>query len=93
MALYWIGYDLDKPGQKYQELIARLTALGATKILLSDWLLPNDAGPDDIRKDLERFLDINDRILVSEVRRNAAWRNLLLSDQAVLNLFNTHAAG
>ncbi|MBZ5706078.1 MAG: hypothetical protein LAN63_12040 [Acidobacteriia bacterium] len=87
MALYWVGYDLDKPGQQYQALINRLVELGARKILLSDWLLVNTATPEQIRNDLDRFLDKNDRIIVAELKNNAAWRNLLLSNDEVQRLF------
>jgi hypothetical protein len=92
MALYWIGYDLDKPGQDYSDLLARLRALGAVRVLKSDWLLGhNSTTPEQIRNDLQRFLDSNDRIIVGELRNNAAWRNLLATDNVVLDLFTTYA--
>lgn len=88
MALYWISYDLDKPGQNYTDLITRLKELGASRILLSDWLLAhNNTTPEVIRKDLETYLDANDRIMVGELHNNAAWKNLLISNDAVLALF------
>jgi hypothetical protein len=40
---YWISYDLDKPGQNYQQLIARLRHLGAVEHMRSDWLLVSTA--------------------------------------------------
>jgi hypothetical protein len=86
--LYWIGYDLDKPGQDYTELINRLRQMGASRILKSDWLLAhNNTNPEQIRNDLQRFLDANDRILVAELHNNAAWNNLLISNDAVRSLF------
>ena len=92
MALYWIGYDLDKPGQDYTDLIRRLKELGAKRILKSDWLLPhNKTTPVAIRDDLGRFLDANDRVLVSEQKNNAAWRNLLISDAEVKKLYSDFA--
>lgn len=92
MALYWVGYDLDKPGQDYSDLIRRLQEFGATRVLLSDWLLPhNTATPEQIRSDLERFLDRNDRIMVCELHNNAAWRNLLASSDVVKALFANNA--
>ena len=88
MALYWIGYDLDKPGQDYTDLINRLEELGAVRVLLSDWLFGhNDTTPKTIRDDLSRFLDANDRIMVAELHNNAAWNNLLASNDDVLALF------
>jgi len=92
MALYWIGYDLDNPGQDYSDLIARLKELSAVRILKSDWLLGHDStNPKQIRDDLSRYLDENDRIMVAELKNNAAWRNLLATSQVVTDLFNKHA--
>jgi len=49
MALYGLGCDLDKPGQDYRELTKRLQQIGASRILKSDWLLPNNTNkPNDI---------------------------------------------
>jgi hypothetical protein len=92
MSLYWIGYDLDKPGQDYSELIRRLQQLGARRILKSDWLLPTTtSNPSLIRDDLQRFLDANDRILVSAQKNSAAWKNLLISDAEVLKFYKDFA--
>ena len=66
MALYWVGYDLDKPGQDYPDLIRRLGQLGARRILKSDWLLPTNAqNATQIPIDLQRYVDRNDRLLMS----------------------------
>jgi hypothetical protein len=89
--LHWIAYDLDKPGQDYKDLIARLKELGAVKILKSDWLLENTASPEAVRNDLKRFLDTNDRIMVSEVYHNAAWSNLLADSNTVLAMYDRSA--
>lgn len=89
--LHWIAYDLDKPGQDYTDLIARLKELKAVRILKSDWLLENTAGPEAVRNDLQRFLDDNDRIMVSEVYNNAAWSNLLASDETVKAMYTRSA--
>ena len=89
--LHWISYDLDKPGQDYKDLIARLRALSAVKILKSDWAPGNDASPEAIRNDLQRFLDENDRIMVSEVYNNAAWQNLLVDGDTVKAMYQRSA--
>jgi len=39
------------------------------------------------RDDLRRFLDTNDGIVVAEIKNHAGWRNLLISDAAVMKLF------
>ncbi len=36
---YLISYDLDKPGQNYDKVIAALTAVGATRVLFSQWIV------------------------------------------------------
>ena len=93
MALYWISYDLHQPGQNYNIVVARLKELGASRVLLSGWFLPLfTATAKDFREDLERFLDQNDRILITELRQSTSWRNLLISDQEVRRLFTTYAA-
>jgi len=92
MALYLISYDLDKPGQNYQQLINRLTQLGAKRVLYSQWLVTSAANAEAIRNDLLRFMDNNDRILVSELRNHAAWKSLMISDQNVLGFYKMSAA-
>lgn len=88
MALYWISYDLDKPGQDYSDLINRLKELKASRILLSDWLLSHSGTtPEAIRNDLGRYLDNNDRIMVAELRNNAAWNRVLVPNDTVQSLF------
>jgi len=89
--LHWISYDLDKPGQDYKDLIARLEGLQAVRILKSDWLLENDASTKAVRDDLMRFMDSNDRIMVSEVYFNAYWSNLLVDNATVLAMYERSA--
>lgn len=83
MKTYRIGYDLDKPGQDYHPLIKRLKALGAQRVLESDWLLKNTASASEIRDDLTRFIDSNDRLLVTTLTGEAAWTNLLIGNAEV----------
>jgi hypothetical protein len=92
MPLYWISYDLDKPGQDYSDLIDRLKQHKAQEVTRSDWLLASDWTPAQIKKDLLVYLDDNDRIIVAELRYNAAWNNLLIPGDSVLKLFTDYAA-
>lgn len=91
MALYLVSYDLDKPGQDYPDLIARLEQLGAQRVLYSEWLLVNSATSAAIRDDLLRFMDANDRILVAELKNNAAWQRLMIDGNAVLGFYKNAA--
>jgi hypothetical protein len=79
---YLISYDLDKPGQNYDGLIARLKALGAIKILYSEWLLRTGATAVEIRDDLVRFVDSNDLLLVVGLTGEAAWTKLMIADDS-----------
>lgn len=93
MALYLITYDLKTPGKDYAALAAALSGYGATKVLLSVWLLPSVKSASAIWDAINRDgnLDTNDRLLVTEVANEAAWKNLLASDATVQNLYRSHA--
>jgi hypothetical protein len=85
MKTYLISYDLDKPGQNYDELIARLKAVGAVKILYSEWVLRTTASAVAVRDDLKRFTDNNDMLLVVGLTGEAAWTSLMIPDQSFKN--------
>ncbi len=85
----YISYDLDKPGQNYKDLIDRLTALRATRILLSVWLLETNASAEQVWQDIDRFLDSNDRIFVGEQYNHVRWRNLLADSAGVISLYKS----
>jgi hypothetical protein len=90
MALYLISYDLMKPEKDYPHLINRLNELGAERVLYSEWFFLSTATPEAIRNDLQYYggLDKNDRVMVVELARNAAWDRLMLNDNKVLAYFN-----
>ena len=73
MKPYMISYDLTKPGQDYEGLIARLHEIGAVRILWSQWVLRTSANAVQIRDDLARFIDSNDSLLVTGLTGEAAW--------------------
>jgi hypothetical protein len=70
MALYLISYDLLKPGKNYDPLIDALTQQGAKRVLLSQWTLNTYCSPKQIRDWARRYMDNNDRILISEINSN-----------------------
>lgn len=87
MALHLVNYDLDKPGQSYQKLIARLTALGAKRVLLSTWMVNGDYTADALRDDLKTYIDPNDRLLVADTSTGRfAWQNLMTDIKAAFAL-------
>ena len=88
MALYLISYDiLDKDKFEYDPLWRTLEAMGATKILYSEWAIVrsmNEATA--IYDQLRPFVSAKDRLLVQELRQNARWDKLLISDEAFVAL-------
>lgn len=82
-----ITYDLRKPGQNYEALLKRLRERGAVRLLESVWIQSSVETPASVRDDLVKFIDTNDRLLVAEVKNNAAWRNLMVSDAEVKTIF------
>jgi hypothetical protein len=70
MALYLISYDLLKPGKNYDPLIDALTQQGAKRVLVSQWTLNTYCSPKQIRDWARRYMDNNDRILISEINSN-----------------------
>ncbi len=80
MTVYLISYDLDKPGQNYARLIARLEQLGAFRVLFSQWALQTTWTAIQLRDDLRLYTDANDRLLITQVGAWASW-NLMDSEK------------
>ena len=69
--VYIISYDLNKPGQDYQDLYKRLKDYSSWwHYLDSTWLVYTSSSPDEIYKNLKPTLDKNDYILIIEVKKN-----------------------
>jgi hypothetical protein len=87
MRLHLVSYDLNRPGQNYPAIVTRLEQLGATRILYSQWMLRNAMTADQLRDDLMRFIDQNDRLLVADVSNAPlAWYNLQVDIKPAFNL-------
>lgn len=68
MAVYQISYDLRRPGKDYNKLYAALGKLGASRILLSDWIVTlNKVTAAHIRDALLPYIDKTDRLVVFAV--------------------------
>jgi hypothetical protein len=77
MSLFSVSYDLLQPGRNYEPLYARLRALGAKRVLYSQWMLKHTGQATDVRDDLKRYIDYNDRLLVIDATTSAmAWTSL-----------------
>ena len=65
---YLISYDLNKPGKNYDALINEITAMGGTRVLLSQWVVRrNGTSAAGLRDHFWTFMDANDRLLVVSI--------------------------
>lgn len=82
MKPYLVSFDLMKEGQQYAALNERLRALGAVKLLYSQWVVLSGQTALDLTKDLLRFVDGNDRLLVNVlVPSQTAFYGLLVPNE------------
>ncbi|WP_170566008.1 CRISPR-associated protein Cas2 [Ruegeria atlantica] len=65
MAYFAISYDLVAQNG-YKPLFCRLEELGAVKTQLSFWLVKSNNTAQEVKNDLEDFIDDNDRLMVIE---------------------------
>jgi len=80
---YMISYDLMTPGKDYEPLWKALAALGAVRVLQSQWLVSHaNSTPVVLANYALKHMDANDRIFVSEVPDSYAYRSLLADPKA-----------
>jgi hypothetical protein len=67
MAAYMVGYDLNKSGKNYTDLIAKIKEIsnGYWHHLDSTWLIGHNGTSEVIRDALMPFLDGDDELLVA----------------------------
>ena len=75
MATYLIGYDLNSPGQGYDDLIEAIKNLanGWWHHLDSTWIINHSGSATVIRDALKPHIDSNDELLVVKLSGEAAW--------------------
>jgi hypothetical protein len=87
MHLFSVSYDLLTPGKDYNTLYARLRALGAVRVLYSQWMLKRVATAVQLRDDLWQYVDANDRLLVIDATNgDMAWSVLETDVKAALGI-------
>lgn len=81
-----ISYDLMNPGQDYTKLDSAILAAGGRRILRSQWILVASGNANDVWKTLTAKVDNNDKLLITELTRDAQWRKgaLLIDDATML---------
>lgn len=69
MPVYSVSYDLNSPGQKYQELEKKIKGIciGSCKYVESAWIVKYSGNADSLSSELRKCLDKNDHILVIKV--------------------------
>lgn len=83
--VYNISYDLNKPGQVYDELYETIEGLGdCIHPLDSTWLVSTSLSAEDIRDRLITVVDKTDALLVNKASVPGAWFNLAPDDTAWL---------
>lgn len=77
MAEYFVSYDLVK-NKDYSKLINELKRLGALRMLESNWCLSRASTGEakSLRDHFKKFIDTDDRLVVSEVNDWAGIRML-----------------
>lgn len=75
-----IMYDLRSPGQDYVQLHQAIKSFGIWgKITESSWAIVSNLTAEAIRNFLLGYIDRNDRIMVIQSGKVAAWHNVMAS--------------
>ena len=72
---YLISYDLNAPGQNYNDLYEAIEKLGSSwHCLDSTWIVDVDMTSTQIRDALKPYIDSNDCLLVVKCSGGGAWK-------------------
>lgn len=79
MAKYAICYDLNSPGQDYEELFEAIKAYGTWWHKLdSTWIIVSSDSTETILNNLKQYIDGNDKLLV--LKLSGAWYGIGFDD-------------
>lgn len=69
---YIISYDLDEPGQEYEQVKKIIESFGGAyiKIQESVWLVRTSLSPEDMCTQLQQAMDKNDSLFICELINN-----------------------
>ena len=82
MTCYLISYDLIGPNRDYDGLIEAIKEYGTwAHITESFWAIVTESKAKDVRANLKRYLDSNDRIFVVKSGTEAAGSNVICKNE------------
>lgn len=77
LSIYAVTYDLHSPGQDYDKLHEQLKSYSSySKRFDSFWLIDSTKSASEIRDELIKVVDKNDKLFVIEVKKHWAGRKL-----------------
>ncbi|MGN7948546.1 hypothetical protein ACTJKH_07360 [Microbacterium sp. 22215] len=83
MAIYWVNYDLNRPGQNYDTLITFLQSHAKwAKPLKSSFFVKSNSTAVDLVKDIRKHIDPNDTVVVVDVE-GQEWASVGLSAKLI----------
>jgi hypothetical protein len=88
MSKYIVTYDLRKPGQNYDALIAAIKKYTWAKVTESSWFIKTSDSASVVRDNLTRHIDSGDRLMVAALTGEAAWLNCIASGDDIKKLLN-----
>jgi len=65
---YLISYDLNSPGQKYDQIFEVIKKYTYIKLQKSFWLVNTSSTPNQIAKEFDHIIDNNDRLFICELK-------------------------
>jgi hypothetical protein len=94
MANFILSYDLNGPAPSHRQVDEHLAKLPAkrARILETVWYVAFDGDAGSLHAYLRRILSPNDQSIVVEAKE-AAWRNLLVRDDALLSTWEQSRYG
>lgn len=74
MSCHLVTYDLNKPGQNYNDLYEAIkTFTSWCHCLDSTWIILSELTSEQIRNHISPYIDSNDSLLIVELSGEAAW--------------------
>ena len=75
--VFIVSYDLQMPGQKYEELIELIKKEGSwARLGGSAYLIESNSSATELRDRYKTVLDGNDKLYVGQVKTPAAWTGM-----------------